>query len=189
MRDIMVQEYQGGSVHRVIAAPKGLWVDGMWWLEDGQVFEVNDDGMVEMLFRFDRQRLNLDTRPSDIDADSTDPDEMNLKELYRTMQSSAKQGNNVGKIAMLFYLRIALPWASIVLVLVGAAVGSRPQRSSSSMGLGLSVVIVFCYYVIMSLCKSLGEANIMPGLVAAWIPNAVFLTIGMALIRRANRLG
>jgi len=189
MKDIMVQEYEGGSVHRVIAAPKGSWIDGMWWLEDGQVFEVKDDGMVEMLFRFDRQRLSLDTRPSDIDADSIDPDEMNLKELYLMMQSAAKQGNNIGRIAMLFYLRIALPWASIVLVLVGAAVGSRPQRSSSSMGLGLSVVIVFCYYVIMSLCKSLGEANLMPGLIAAWIPNAVFMVIGMVLIRRANRLG
>jgi lipopolysaccharide export system permease protein len=57
------------------------------------------------------------------------------------------------------------------------------------MGLGLSVVIVFCYYVIMSLCKSLGEANFIPGVIAAWIPNAVFLLIGMFLIRRANRLG
>jgi lipopolysaccharide export system permease protein len=189
MRDIMVQEMEGGVVRRVISAPKGSWVDGKWWLMDGQVFEVKDDGMVEMLFRFDRQRLSLDSRPEDIDADAADPDEMNLKELYLTMKSAAKKGNNAGRLTMMFYLRIALPWASVVLVLVGAAVGSRPQRSSSGMGLGLSVVIVFCYYVIMSLCKSLGEANFMPGLVAAWIPNAVFLTIGMVLIRRANRLG
>jgi lipopolysaccharide export system permease protein len=189
MKDIMVQEMEGGNVRRLISAPKGAWVDGKWWLMDGQVFEVQDDGMVEMLFRFDRQSLNLDTRPADIDADSADPDEMDLKELYLTMKSAAKQGNNAGRLAMMFYLRIALPWASVVLVIVGAAVGSRPQRSSSGMGLGLSVVIVFCYYVIMSLCKSLGEAGFMPGLVAEWIPNAVFLAVGMALVRRANRLG
>jgi lipopolysaccharide export system permease protein len=90
---------------------------------------------------------------------------------------------------MLFNLRIAVPWASVVLVLVGASVGSRPQRSSSSIGLGLSVIIVFCYYVIMSFCKSLGEAGFIPGAVAAWIPNAAFLIIGSALIRRANKLG
>ena len=189
MNDILVQEFENGNVRRLISAPRGSWVDGMWWLHDGQVLEVRDDGLVEMLFRFDRQRLSLDTQPSGIDADAADPDEMNLKELYLTMQSARKQGNDVSALAMLFYLRIAVPWASVVLVLVGAAVGSRPQRSSSGMGLGLSVVIVFCYYVIMSLCKSLGENNFMPGLVAAWVPNAVFLAVGVGLIRRANRLG
>jgi len=189
MADIMVQEFEEGHVRRVVTAPKGYWLDGVWWLLDGQVFQVRDDGLVEMLFRFDRQKLNLDMEPSEIDADSANPDEMNIRELYLTMKSALRQGNKAGKLQMLFYLRIAVPWASVVLVLVGAAVGSRPQRSSSGMGLGLSVVIVFCYYVIMSLCKSLGEAGFMPGMLAAWVPNIIFLAIGTYLVRRANRLG
>ncbi|MDR1134385.1 MAG: LptF/LptG family permease, partial [Synergistaceae bacterium] len=189
MKDILVQEFTAGHVSRIIAAPSGYWEDGLWWLLDGQVFEVKENGMVEMLFTFDRQKLNLDFEPSQADKDSMDPEEMSLEELYVTMRSAEKQGNNAGRLRMMFYLRIAVPWACVVLVLVGAAVGSRPQKSSSGMGLGLSVVIVFCYYVIMSLCKSLGEANFVSGIVAAWIPNAVFLAIGVVLIRRANRLG
>jgi lipopolysaccharide export system permease protein len=189
MKDIMVQEFENGNVRRIISAPRGAWVDGMWWLYDGQVLEVKDDGLVEMLFRFDRQKLSLDTKPAEIDNDTTDPDEMNLAELYVMMKNSARQRNDSGALEMMFHLRIAIPWASVVLVLVGAAVGSRPQRSSSGRGLGLSVIIVFCYYVIMSLCKSLGEANFMPGLLAAWVPNVIFLTVGVTLTRRANRLG
>ena len=189
MKDILLQEFEDGNVSRVISAPNGLWADGMWWLNDGQVFEIRDDGLVEMLFRFEKQRLNLDMKPSDLGSETADPDEMNLKELYLTMKNAELKGNDASRLAMFFYLRIAVPWASVVLALVGATVGSRPQRSSSGMGLGLSVVIVFCYYVIMSLCRSLGENNFIPGLVAAWIPNVVFLTIGMFLIRRANRLG
>jgi lipopolysaccharide export system permease protein len=188
MRDILVQEFGDGRVRRIVSAPSGSWVDGVWWLHDGQVFEVRDDGMVDMLFKFDKQKINL-AGPGDIDAKSAKPDEMNLRELYLTMRSAERQGNDARRLAMLFYLRIAVPWASVVLALVGAAVGSRPQRSSSGMGLGLSVVIVFCYYVIMSLCKSMGEANLIPGILAAWVPNAVFLAVGAALIRRANRLG
>ncbi|MDR1509645.1 MAG: LptF/LptG family permease [Synergistaceae bacterium] len=189
MSDILVQEFENGHVSRVISAPKGEWTDGLWWLLDGQVFEVRDDGKVDMLFRFDRQKLNLDMQPEEIDADAADPEEMNLRELYMMMRNADKQGNNAGALRMMFHLRVAVPWASVVLVLVGASVGSRPQRSSSSMGFGLSVVIVFCYYVIMSFCKSLGEADFMPGLLAAWMPNAVFLIVGTILIRRANRLG
>ncbi|MDR0653597.1 MAG: LptF/LptG family permease [Synergistaceae bacterium] len=189
MKDILVQEFAGGHISRIVSAPTGYWEAGLWWLRDGQVFEVKENGMVEMLFTFDRQKLNLDFEPSEVDRDSMDPEEMSLKELYVTMQSAEKRGNNAGRLRMMFYLRISVPWACVVLVLVGSAVGARPQKSSSGVGLGLSIVIVFCYYVIMSLCKSLGEANFVSGIVAAWIPNAVFLAVGIVLIRRANRLG
>ncbi|MDR1885808.1 MAG: LptF/LptG family permease [Synergistaceae bacterium] len=189
MREVLVQEFEGGRIRRLISAPRGSWVDGVWWLGDGSVFDVASDGSVDMLFIFDRQKLNLDMNPDEIDSNASDPDEMSLGELHATIRNAEKQGNEAGKLRMLFNLRIALPWASVVLVLVGAAVGSRPQRSSSGMGLGLSVVIVFCYYVIMSFCKSLGEARFMSAPVAAWVPNVVFLLVGVWLIRRANRLG
>ncbi|MDR1581577.1 MAG: LPS export ABC transporter permease LptG [Synergistaceae bacterium] len=189
MSDILVQEFAEGHISRIISAPTGNWEAGLWWLRDGQVFEVKQNGMVEMLFKFDRHKLNLDFGPSDVDRDSMDPEEMSLKELYVSMRSAEQRGNNAGRLRMMFYLRIAVPWACVVLVLVGSAVGARPQKSSSGVGLGLSIVIVFCYYVIMSLCKSLGEANFVPGIVAAWIPNAVFLAVGAVLTRRANRLG
>ena len=156
MKDILVQEFAGGHISRIVSAPTGYWEAGLWWLRDGQVFEVKENGMVEMLFTFDRQKLNLDFEPSEVDRDSMDPEEMSLKELYVTMQSAEKRGNNAGRLRMMFYLRISVPWACVVLVLVGSAVGARPQKSSSGVGLGLSIVIVFCYYVIMSLCKSLG---------------------------------
>jgi lipopolysaccharide export system permease protein len=189
MSDILVQEFEEGRIRRFVSAPKGDWVDGVWWLEDGQVFEVSDEGSVRALFSFERQKLNLLSAPSDIDSSMGDPSEMSLPELYRTIKLAGTQGNDTGKLWMLFNLRIAIPWSSVVLVLVGASVGSRPQRSSSGMGLGLSVVIVFIYYVIMSFCKTLGEAGFLPGVFAAWIPNVVFLAIGSVLTRRANRFG
>lgn len=189
MKNILVQEFEGGKIRRLVSAPEGDWTGGAWWLERGQVFEVQGSGTVRLLFTFERQKLNLDMNPSSIERSSSDPSEMALGELYTTIQNARRQGNDTGKLWMLLHLRIAVPWASVVLVLVGAAVGSRPQRSSSSMGLGLSVIIVFAYYVIMSLCKSLGEANFIPGVVAAWIPNTAFLVVGTLLTRRANRLG
>lgn len=189
MENILVQEFENGKIKRLISAPRGDWTNGAWWLDDGQVFEVAENKSVRSLFSFKRQMLNLAMEPSEIESKSADPSEMNSKELYLAIQNAFEQGNETGKLWMMLHLRIAVPWASVVLVLVGAAVGSRPQRSSSSMGLGLSVIIVFAYYVVMSLCQSLGEANFIPGVIAAWIPNASFLIVGSILTRRANRLG
>jgi lipopolysaccharide export system permease protein len=189
MTDILVLEFDGGKMKRMVTAPAGGWVDGSWWLYNGQVFEVRPDNSVASLFAFEKQMLNLSMLPSNMESGASKPSEMSLGELYTTIQSASLQGNDTSKLRMLLHLRIAVPWASVVLVLVGAAVGSRPQRSSSSIGLGLSVIIVFAYYVVMSLFKSFGEAGFIPVVIAAWAPNASFLLVGSILTRRANRLG
>lgn len=189
MHDILAQDFEDGRIRRIITSPRGDWVQGEWWLSDGSVFDVAPDGTVSSLFSFARERLNLSVAPNDVGSTEVDPDEMSLRELSETINNAEMQGNDAGYLRMVFHLRIAVPWASVVLVMVGASVGSRPQRSSSSMGLGLSVVIVFIYYVIMSFCQSLGQAGFMPPIIAAWTPNAVFLAVGARLTRRANMLG
>lgn len=189
MRDILVQEFDDGKIRRIVSTPRGEWRDGEWWLDAGNVFEVTESGDVRSLFKFQRQKLDLAATPDKVGETASSPDEMSLPELWETIKNAELHGNDTGDLLMLFHLRIAVPWASVVLVLVGASVGSRPQRSSSSMGLGLSVVIVFAYYVIMSFCRALGEARMMPAMLAAWMPNIVFFAVGAYLVRRADRLG
>jgi lipopolysaccharide export system permease protein len=189
MSDILIQEFREDRISRLVTASRGNWKDGAWWMYDGRVFDVGDGGSVNLLFSFETQRLNLSIPPSEIDSGSLDPSEMGIDELYATIKSAVHQGSDTNELRMLMHLRIAVPWASVVLVLVGAAVGSRPQRSGSSIGLGLSVIIVFAYYVVMSLFKALGDAGFVPVLIAAWAPNASFLAVGSVLARRANMLG
>ena len=131
----------------------------------------------------------MNFNPDEVAASSDDPDQMTITDLYRMIRIYEKRGMDAGKLWMILHLRISVPWACLILGIVGAALGSRPQRSGSSVGLGLSVIIVFVYYVIMSFSKSLGEAEYLPPLFAAWIANAVFLAIGLVLCSRANKLG
>jgi lipopolysaccharide export system permease protein len=189
MTDILVQEFEGGKISRLVTAPRGSWIDGAWWMYGGQVFDVSRPGSVSPLFSFEKQRLSLSMTPRELGRGTADPSEMGIWELYATIKNAALQGNDTNELRMMMHLRIAVPWASVVLVLVGAAVGSRPQRSSSSLGLGLSVMIVFAYYVVMSIFKSLGDAGFIPVIAAAWAPNASFLAVGSILTRRANMLG
>ena len=189
MRDVVVQEFEDGLLSRLVSAKKGEWIDGSWWLEDGKVFEITKDNNVSVLFTFDKQALQLNLTPEEASRTSRTPDEMTLKELYREINMMKQKGMDVSKLVMIFNLRFSVPWACLVLAIVGAAVGSRSQRSSSGMGLGLSVIIVFVYYIILSFTQSLGDAGYLHPVFAAWIANIVFLIIGAGLTLRANRLG
>jgi lipopolysaccharide export system permease protein len=187
MRDVLVQEFEKGRLARIISAARGEWISGRWELSDGQVFEVPSGGQIRRLFSFKRQILNLDLSPRELETSATDPQQMNLLQLRRTIATLERQGSDATRLRVMFHLRLAVPWASVVLALLGASAGSRPQRSSSSVGLGLSVVIVFFYYVVLSLCQSLGDAAYLPALVSAWVPNVLFLILGGYMAKRANR--
>ncbi len=189
MRDVVVQEFESGLLRRLVSAEKGQWIDGSWWLEKGKVFEITKDNDVSLLFKFDKQALQLDLNPEEAVRTARTPDEMTLSELLREIGMMKQKGMDISKLVMILNLRFSVPWACLVLAIVGAAVGSRPQRSSSGMGLGLSVIIVFVYYVILSFTQSLGDAGYLHPVFAAWIANIVFLIIGGGLTLRANRLG
>ena len=189
MEEIVVEEFDAGRLSRIVSAKSGKWINGSWWINSGNVFEINKEGNVNHLFKFDKQALTLNMSPSDVAKSTQKPDQMTIPELLEYIKINEKSGMNVSKFWMLFHLRLSVPWACMVLALVGAALGSRPQRSSSSVGLGLSVIIVFVYYVILSLTQSLGDAGYLPPVVAAWIANIIFLIIGAVLCRYANKLG
>lgn len=189
MDEVVVEEFEDGRLSKVTSAERGKWINGSWVLEDGSVYEISKDDVVKLLYKFNKQALTLNLNPAEATKESRTPDEMTLSELYQTIRLDEKRGLDTNELRMVMQLRLSVPWACVVLALLGAALGSRPQRSSSSMGLGLSVIIVFVYYVIMSFTQSLGEAGYIPPLIAAWIANVVFLTIGGGLCMRANKLG
>jgi len=187
MKDVLIQEFQDGKLNRISTAKDGLWREGQWVLLNGEVFEVDPKGDVKLLFRFEEQVIDLDLSPQDVSSASRDPDDMGVVELYEYIKILEKQGVDVKPLWVTLHMRIAIPWASVVLALVGAAFGVRPQRTGAGLGFGLSIIIVFAYYVVMSFCKALGQSgNLMP-LIAAWLPNVSFLIFGGIMARRGNQ--
>ena len=85
-----------------------------------------------------------------------------------------------------FHRRFALPFACIAFAFVGLPLGVSTTRGSKSMGLVLSFILMFMYYLaFMGGTKIAGDANFSPFL-GAWIPNFVFLAIGIFLLSRAD---
>ncbi|MBP1764330.1 MAG: permease YjgP/YjgQ family protein, partial [Firmicutes bacterium] len=82
--------------------------------------------------------------------------------------------------------RVAIPIASLVFALIGTPLGLSPHRSSSSTGLGFSIVIIFVYYIIMAVFTALGQGAAINPVVAAWMPNIIGLLAGFYLVKRAS---
>jgi len=110
--------------------------------------------------------------------------ETSTRTLWRRMQShEASYQERVE-----FHRRFALPFASIVFVLVGLPLGVSTTRGSKSMGLVFSFVLMFLYYLaFFGGTRLASDSNFSP-FFGAWIPNLIFLAMGILLISRADRL-
>jgi lipopolysaccharide export system permease protein len=112
---------------------------------------------------------------------------MSARELWATIEENRATGSGLSQLLVLFHLRLAIPWACVIMAVLGASFGAFQRgRSGSGVGFGISLVIVFAYYVIMSLCRALGESGNMSPFLAAWMPNALFLAVAVFFSRHVD---
>ena len=92
LKDVMVHEFEGGRLVRTSVAQQGVWKDGQWWIEDGRVYDVNSRGDINLLFRFERQRLALNLSPEQIQRSTRRPVDMSAHELWAYIRQASKIG-------------------------------------------------------------------------------------------------
>jgi LPS export ABC transporter permease LptG len=85
--------------------------------------------------------------------------------------------------------RLALPWACAVVGLIAGSLGVGYSRRGVLSNVAAALLLVFAMNFAMHLFLALGEGSRIPTWAAAWIPNAVFGTIGLVLLyyRSTNR--
>ena len=75
-------------------------------------------------------------------------EEMGAYELYKRIQFKKQTGGNATRDLLNFHFKFALPFASVIFALLGVCVGFRKQRNASSIGVGISILVVVLYYLL-----------------------------------------
>jgi lipopolysaccharide export system permease protein len=83
--------------------------------------------------------------------------------------------------------KISFPFVCLVFGLVGAALGTRPQRTGRATSFGISVIVIFAYYLLGFITGALGQVSILSPFIAAWLPNFFGLGAGGLLLFKAAR--
>jgi LPS export ABC transporter permease LptG/LPS export ABC transporter permease LptF len=87
-----------------------------------------------------------------------------------------------------FNRRLALPTASLVLVLVGIPLGLSARKGGKGAGFILTIVLVFIYYFVSITGVSLARNGKVDPVIGVWMANFVFAIIGVVLLWRVDKM-
>ncbi|WP_408955142.1 LptF/LptG family permease [Natroniella sp. ANB-PHB2] len=181
------QDFEDGELVTIIQAKEAVWLEEQWQFIDGKIYRIENDGRVPQT---EFERLNMQDKisrdPGDVSRSGTDPDEMTLGELRTHIDQMEEEGRDVSELLIIYHQRYAVPFASFIFAIVGAPLGLKPNRSGSSIGLGLSIIVVFIYYVLMTVGSALGQAGTVAPWLGAWLQNIVFAGVGAWLLAKKH---
>ena len=207
MRDVIMEREGTGEDYPtiVIAAPRAAYDtvrDGRggrgarggrggrggraWTLSRGAVRYLGGPGR-EQTFTFDTLRTTvLQETPTDLLAEPKAPDEMRYVELGRYIDALARSGSDTKKLRVERALKLAVPFACIIIAVFGAPLAISTPRSGMAWGVAVCLATTFIDLLAFQLSKAVGSGGALPPTFAAWAPNLVVGAAGVWLLGKAR---
>ena len=192
MEEVTLIDYSRIGIEQTLKAKKGEFDqnNNLWIFYDGRLTITQDDGTVSFV-NFNKYQYPLGEGPRDLAKVPSDSNDMTLKQAKKAKALYQKSGNikEARRMSVRIQEKFTLPAACLVFGLIGSGFGLRSiSRSSKSQGFGLSVLLIFGYYILSFFSSSLGVKGIINPFVAAWTPVFISITVGLLLIKRASKI-
>lgn len=191
MYGLTILDFSQEGLNQVVSAESANWDFGSntWNFYNGTIYVVSPDGSYRNIVTFESQQLKLPQTPFDLASRTKSDTEMNIAEATQQLELVRQSGDD--KMIRRWQTRIqqkyALPFVCVVFGLVGASIGVLPQRTSRATSFGISIVIIFGYYLLAFITNAMGEVGILSPFMAAWLPTLLGLVAGLYLLFKASR--
>lgn len=155
-----------------------VWKDGKWVTNEATVWDFSGKGEASK-----HEAAGLEIKglmePEDLADVENLQKNMGFLELRRYIQGLEADGYEASKYKIDLYGKITFPLVNFIMVLVGIPFALKTGRHGGiAVGVGLSVVIAFSYWVVFAVTRSLGQAGMIPPVLSAAFPDILFFAVG-----------
>ena len=138
-----------------------------------------------------RKGASLDTvismEPRDLIISKNDQEMLTTPELDTYVTKQKQRGvANITQFEIEKEKRYAMTAAAFILTLIGMSLSSRKVKGGMGVNIGIGLVLSFSYILFSTVTSSFAVSGITTPRIAMWIPNAVYLIIGIVLYKRAS---
>ncbi|MFA8300590.1 MAG: LptF/LptG family permease [Hyphomicrobiales bacterium] len=130
----------------------------------------------------------IDLQPEDFYLNKEEWQEMNYFQLNAQIKEFKEKGiGNVSDYEVEMQKRMAAPFATLILTLIGVSLSSRKVRGGIGLHLAAGIALTFTYILFQQFTTVFSTYGDLPPFLAAWIPNFIFIFIMIYLLRKAPK--
>jgi lipopolysaccharide export system permease protein len=192
MQDVTLLDFSRSGQQQMLIAKSAVWNDrrSVWEFRNGRLINIEAAGSRTTSAEFDRYFYPFTSAPLDVAKLPSNAEEMTVGQSIRAERLLAEAGDvkEARRLRVRIQEKFAFPAICLVFGLIGSSLGVRPNaRTSRSQGFGISVLLIFGYYLMSFIFSSLGVKGTLLPVFAAWLPVTIGLAAGLFLLRQASR--
>ena len=147
-----------------------------WRIRNYYIRNFTEQGEVIEEGRYIDTTLNI--IPEDFSMRNNVVEEMNMAELDRFIAKQKLKGSeNIKPFLIEKYRRVAGPFSTFILTLIGVSLSSRKLRGGIGTHIGTGIGLSFAYILFMQFSSQFAIGGSINTLLAVWLPNIVFAII------------
>ncbi len=166
-----------------LIADRIIWdsTDAKWEIRNYYTRKI--DGPTEIITKGTKLDTTINIHPSEFTVVFDDIKTMNFMELRAFIDKEKLKGSQkIKDYEVEKHKRIAFPFATLVLTLIGVSISSRKVRGGIGMHLGAGIAITFSFILFLQISTVFAtNGNLAPWL-SVWIPNFIFTILGIYLV-------
>jgi lipopolysaccharide export system permease protein len=176
-----------GEITEKINAAKAIWKDDHWLFIDCDVRTFKDK-KPSNFNHYETTTLSfVDVTPKDFVQRTSKTMSMNYFELKEYINSRKKVGDKYLEELVDLYTKLTYPLSNFIILLFCVPAASTNNRSKKKGWVFLfGVLICLVYLSTLRICQSLGYNEVLKPWLAAWLPNIIFMAVGIYFVYKAE---
>lgn len=161
-------------------------VRGAWIIKDYFIREI--DGLEEKIRRGKILDTIVNVAPSDFIIDHRNYEVMDFSQLKQyIIREKSKGASDLQFYEVEKHKRVAYPFATIILTVIGVSLSSRKVKGGIGLHLGFGIAISFAFILFMQISTVFATYGNLPPIIAVWIPNLIFGALAVYLYKIAPK--
>ncbi len=186
--NVHTRDASGQELSRISAAEAYFDdIHGHWVFLDGRELLIDHEtGDILRALPFEEKKYeDFDEDPSLMLALYKEPKELSINELSRIIDTLPPEENPATHAYLVrFYSLFAAPFSCLVVVGIAVPFALTGVRTNPMVGVSKAMGFFAIFFVLISIASIFGERQIIPAMLAAWIPNLVMLAISAHLFEK-----
>ena len=179
-----LEHFEGKQLTMRITADRITYDSAHYWHLDKYI-RRDFDGMYETLSRGDRLDTIIPVLPKELFYTAENAQMMPNPELKDYIDRQRQRGSgNVQAFETEWWKRWASPIGAFIMTLLGVTLSSKKVRGGMGKNLGIGITLSALYILFSTVSTTFSVTGVMSPFMSVWIPNFIFLGIGIFLYIR-----